>query len=138
MIAIVCLDDDNGMSFNKRRQSRDKEIIKDILENADKKIWVNQYSAKLFEPFQPSKLIVEDDFLNCMDKEDYCFVENINLEDQENKMEYIIIYRWNRKYPSDIYFEIDLKSEEWELVGIKEFKGISHDKITKEIYKHKA
>lgn len=138
MIAIVCLDDDNGMCFNKRRQSRDREVVKDILENADKKIWVSQYSAKLFEPFQPSKLIIEDDFLNCMGNEDYCFVENFDLRDQENRMEYIIIYRWNRKYPADIYFGIDLRSEEWELVDIKEFKGKSHDKITKEIYKHKA
>ena len=137
MIVITCLDDDNGMSFNKRRQSRDEEVIKDILENADRKIWMNQYSAKLFEPFQPSKLIVEDDFFNCLKNGDYCFVESHNLKSQEDRIEYIIIYHWNRKYPADIYFDIDLKAEKWELVDAKEFRGVSHDKITREIYKHK-
>lgn len=137
MIVITCLDDDNGMFFNKRRQSRDEEVIKDILENTDKKIWMNQYSAKLFEPFQPSKLIVEDDFFNCLKKGDYCFVENYNLKSQEDRIEYIIIYRWNRKYPADVYFDIDLIAEEWELVDTKEFRGGSHDKITREIYRRK-
>ena len=31
MKMIVCLDDRNGVSFNNRRQSRDRVVIQDIL-----------------------------------------------------------------------------------------------------------
>ena len=33
MQVILCLDDRNGMMFNHRRQSRDRAVIQDILEN---------------------------------------------------------------------------------------------------------
>ena len=32
MKLIVCLDDKNGMMFNKRRQSRDRVLIENVLE----------------------------------------------------------------------------------------------------------
>ena len=32
MNLIVCLDDSGGMRFNKRRQSRDSLLIKDLIE----------------------------------------------------------------------------------------------------------
>gem|GEM_PF-5722604 len=31
MDVFVCLDDRNGMLFNHRRQSRDREVIRDVL-----------------------------------------------------------------------------------------------------------
>ena len=31
MKIIVCLDDNNGMLFNNRRQSRDKTVVEDII-----------------------------------------------------------------------------------------------------------
>ena len=138
MMVIVCLDDKNGMAFNKRRQSTDEEVIKDILKNAGQKIWISSYSVKLFGPFDTSRLIIEEDFLDCSKSGDCCFVENRHLGGLEDKIEDIIIYHWNRVYPADLYFDIDLKTDKWELISTKEFRGKSHDKITKETYRHKA
>ena len=50
---------------------------------------------------------------------------------QESETETIILYRWNRKYPADHYFSIDLT--QWKLMETTEFPGNSHEKITKEI-----
>ena len=44
----------------------------------------------------------------------------------------IILYKWNRVYPADFRFEVDLSS--WKLEESEEFAGLSHEKITRERY----
>ena len=49
MIIIACVDERNGMMFNRRRQSRDSAVCGDILrECGGKKLYMNTYSGKLF------------------------------------------------------------------------------------------
>ncbi len=61
MIAIVCLDDENGMLFNGRRQSRDRVVTERIaLLAAGKKLWMNGYSAGLLAGMTPVLLVQED------------------------------------------------------------------------------
>lgn len=126
MKLIVCLDDNNGMMFNKRRQSRDKILIEDVLELCKgEKLYINEYSAKLF----PENAV--EIYENPAEKDDgYCFAENF-LVDEEN-VEEIIVYKWNRLYPADTYFNINL--ENWTLAEVVDFEGSSHEKITRERY----
>ena len=132
MIVILFLDDKKGMMFNSRRQSKDKFVIQDILKLVDgKKLFISSYSESLFQGLE-SKLIIDDNFLNNAAEEDYCFVENNNLKDFSEKIEKIIVYKWNRIYPSDLKLEITI--QDWNLIGRFEFVGNSHDKITREVY----
>ena len=132
MIVILCLDDKKGMMSNNRRQSKDKFVIQDILKLVDgKKLFISSYSESLFQGLE-SKLIIDDNFLNNAAEEDYCFVENNNLKDFSEKIEKIIVYKWNRIYPSDLKLEITI--QDWNLIGRFEFVGNSHDKITREVY----
>lgn len=132
MIVILCLDDKKGMMFNNRRQSKDKFVIQDILKLVDgKKLFISSYSESLFQGLE-SNLIIDDNFLNNVAKEDYCFVENNNLKDFSEKIEKIIVYKWNRIYPSDLKLEIPI--QDWNLIDSFEFSGNSHDKITREVY----
>ena len=49
MNIIVCLEDKNGMMFNKRRLSQDVAIREDIYKNMDgKSLIMNDYSYKMF------------------------------------------------------------------------------------------
>ena len=49
MKLIVCLDDNNGMMFNKRRQSRDRVLIENMIELCkDEKLYTNECSVSLF------------------------------------------------------------------------------------------
>lgn len=123
---IVCLDDKNGMMFNKRRQSRDKILIEDVLELCKgEKLYINEYSAKLFPENEVE--ICE----NPAEKDDgYCFAENFTVNEED--IEEIIVYKWNRLYPADTYFNINL--ENWTLAEVVDFKGSSHEKITRERY----
>ena len=43
----------------------------------------------------------------------------------------MILCHWNRDYPADVFFEVDLSK--WRLEERKDFSGYSHEKITKEL-----
>ena len=123
MKLIVCLDDNNGMMFNNRRQSRDKILIENVLELCKgEKLYTNEYSVKLFP--ENAVVICENP------KNGYCFAENFTVD--ENDVEEIIVYKWNRVYPADVQFNIDLKK--WNLAETVDFAGSSHEKITRERY----
>ena len=55
------------------------------------------------------------------------------LKPYEKYIDEIILYKWNRVYPTDFYFDINLST--WNLTQVTEFKGNSHERITKEVYK---
>ena len=132
MILAVCVDDKLGMLFNKRRQSKDRELRKDLLSLTDQTLWVNEYTAKQFTEDEKMWLNIQEDYLDDIDEDDLCFVENLPIADYESKITKLILYRWNRIYPSDVRFPFDLS--DWELESEYEFKGYSHDKITRCIY----
>lgn len=133
MRVIVCLDDRNGMLFNRRRQSRDRRVVEDILrELGEKRLLVNGFSAPLFER-AGDRIRVEDDPLAAAGREDVCFVENLPLAPWATAIERLTVYRWNRVYPADMRLDLALESG-WHLVAASDFPGFSHEKITKEIY----
>lgn len=132
MILITCVDDKMGMLFNKRRQSRDSVLRERVLKMcAGKKLWMNEYSRKQFDAVAEG-ISVDEDFMAKMGADDYCFVENISPKAYEDRFKQIVLYKWNRVYPADLYFDIDLTN--WRLAQSSDFAGSSHDKITEEIY----
>ena len=54
MTIILCLDDKNGLSFNNRRQSRDKILIEDIIQTYN--VYVLEHSACLFAEHSVNKV----------------------------------------------------------------------------------
>lgn len=129
MILIYCIDERNGLLFNNRRQSRDRLLIERVMSFANGKMFINEFSKKLFDGYC---VTVSDEFLEMAKDGDYCFVENADAEIR--KAEKVILYKWNRHYPSDKKFTFDLKKEGFTLVSTDNFKGSSHDKITEEVY----
>ena len=145
MKVIVCVDDGNGMLFNKRRQSQDR-VLRDEVQKmtAGQKLWMNAYSARQFQEgsqtgenvtgvSETAALIVAEDFLRQAGENDFCFVENEKLLPYSDRITEVVVYRWNRSYPGDFHLDLDLK--QWRLVQTTEFAGYSHEKITKEIYR---
>lgn len=133
MTLIVCVDDNFGMMFNNRRQSQDKLVREHILSGIDTRLWMNCYSFEQFRSEATDKIFKDDDFLNKISFNDSCFIENIKPSEIQSKTDKLILYKWNRIYPSDFYFDIDLNS--WKLCETKDFKGFSHLKITREVYR---
>lgn len=96
---------------------------------------MNNYSYKLYKDIDNGNIKVSENFLEQCTENDFCLVEDKLLNNYINKINNIIIYKWNRIYPSDLYFDINLTSNSWELLETKEFEGSSHEKITRIIYR---
>ena len=133
MTIIVCLDNNNGMLFNHRRQSRDGNVIKDIEAIVGSStVFANSYSASLFAGTSII-LKVDENCLHNAGGGDFCFVENIPVQAYEAQITKLIIYKWNRDYPSDFHFDIDYGND-FKLESSVDFIGTAHEKITKEVY----
>lgn len=127
MTLYICLDDRNGLQFNKRRQSRDSALLEDIRSQLSGPLCVAPFSEKLIREAEiPYVLLPETtaDF----------FAEEIPSQELLEKTKKIVIYRWNRHYPSDVKWEPDLTGMGFTLTEITEFAGTSHEKITREVY----
>ena len=134
MNVAICLDDRLGMTFNGRRQSRDRLVCEDIVKDArGGTLLMAEFSRNLFVSMG-APFICAEGFLDIAKKGDTCFVENKALSSYVHKIERLVIYRWNRHYPSDMTFDIDPEREGFRLLTTEEFAGNSHEKITKEIY----
>ena len=120
MQIIAVIDDGGGMMFNRRRQSQDRVLRARILElSARSRLWMNAYSRKQFAD---------------ADDGDFCFVENAPVLPVLERVERVILFHWNRAYPSDTRLDLDLSAPAWTLVETEEFPGSSHEKITKEVF----
>lgn len=132
MIIFACMDDNQGMLFNHRRQSQDRVQRRRMLERiGEKKLWMDTYTAGLFLN-ERERLVIDDACLEHAGKGEYCFVEKQDILPIEDQIEKIILYHWNRVYPADVQFPINLSK--WKRTEINEFEGSSHDKITEEVY----
>ena len=135
MIVIACVDDNNGMLFHQRRQSRDIALYNHILQLTEgKRLLMNEYSAKQFLKEEHQNVIVQSNFLDIAQEQDYCFVENTEISKYGNDIQKIILYRLNRVYPADYYFQFPINKYIWKLQKVSDIKGNSHDMITEEVY----
>ncbi len=134
MRLIVCLDDRNGMSFNGRRQSSDQVLYVHISGMVQgHKLYLNGYSAPLFSDLD-ANVHVDECFLQIAGEDDFCFAENLDVSAYTHRCSEVVIYRWNRCYPGDLFFPTEMLSGML-LVYSEEFKGSSHERITQEVYR---
>ena len=130
MNIIACVDDNKGQLFNGRRQSKDIQVISKILNITEgKNLLINSFSEKLFE----EKAIVNVDFLECAGEGDFCFIENVSASEYIEKINKVYLFKWNRKYPSDFTFDLELENN-FHLVSVEEFQGNSHELVTLEVW----
>lgn len=134
MKIAICLDDRNGLCFAGRRQSKDVRQREDMLRlTAPGPLWMSTYSAAQFDTL-PEFVVVDDDFLHKAGNDDWCFVEREDVAPLAQKITQVAIYRWNRSYPSDRKFPLELFCHRWQQNLCREFPGKSHETITLEVY----
>ena len=156
MIVVAATDDQGGMMFNQRRQSQDRVLRAHILALAkDSRLWMNAYTGRQFADSgnqerspansenrekssvsanggNQTEILVDDAFLEKAGAGEYCFVENSPAAPYESRIEKIVLFKWNRAYPGDFFFDMDLAA--WKRIETEDFAGASHEKITQEVY----
>ena len=133
MIIVVCVDESNGVMFNQRRVSSDCIVTDKICGLAqDRRLLMCKYSRKLFPP--EMNITAREDYLAVAGPGDICFVETDGSLPYAGVAEKLIVFKWNRRYPSDVQFPLEQYQKHMRLTGTCEFPGHSHDKITQEVY----
>ncbi len=145
MKLIICVDDNFGMMFNNRRQSQDRVLREKIIEVCKNHVlWMNDYSSRQFQNGLETivelkdkfncDIKVDNDMLDYISDDDYCFLENVVIDEQIiSSCSEIVIAKWNREYPSDMYFNLNYLNA-YKLCETYDFEGYSHEKITIERY----
>ena len=136
MVLAVCVDNNGGMAFGNRRQSRDIAVCRDLVDACKgNKLYIEEYSEKIFEEVLGlgAEINVVTSLSEIFCGEDDCvFIELLSPSLFADKISKIIMYKWNRDYPYDTEFDMDMTG--WELMSMTEFSGKSHEKITREVY----
>ena len=132
MNLIFCIDEKGGMLFHSRRVSSDRTVCERIMSIYTDKLRISPYSRSLFPTV--SKLCISENFLEEAGTSDWCFVETIDPSTYMDRAEKIVIFHWNRTYPSELKFSKEKLYPSWELTHIEEFCGNSHERITMEVY----
>ena len=124
---IVCISNNNGMMFNNRRQSRDRLLLEKLCSDfKNERIIIHEYSTLLFNGLNVEiRSSIEDE-------EATFFIENPDIIPTNMTFDKIVIVRWNRDYPADKFFTIDMS--EYTCISSEEFVGKSHDEILIETY----
>lgn len=130
MKLVVCIDKNQGMMFGGRRVSQDSEVTDRIVALADGScLFVTPYSQKMI----PEGTLLSGDDFSVMGSEDVYFLEDGPMPTEN--IDEVCVFCWNRRYPADRLFSMDLKGEGYKRVKKEEFVGSSHDKITFECYR---
>lgn len=132
MKIAICVDKSNGILFGGKRLSQDSILRNKLIELVgDGKLCMNEYSAKQFD--NDDRLQVCEDFLLSAGQNSICFVENIEIP--MDKVSELYLFNWNRDYPADTYFQVDLNKYQFKRIKKEDFVGSSHKKITLEVYR---
>ena len=130
MKLIICTDENNGMLFNNRRQSRDSVLCRYILNTVgEHPLAMTEYSAKMFP--ESENIVVCDNVFQCGNC--FCFAEE--AVPSLAGVEELYWFNWNRSYPADVVFNHNVENLGFGLEKTVEFAGSSHDKITLNLYK---
>lgn len=130
---ILCLCDRGGMTFNKRRQSRDNLLIEDLLKNTDEYIYIEEYSLPLFVGYEDRVKVISN-LPADVPEGGILFTERVSPDGFLEEVSRLIIYCWGRKYPFDTSFKTIPEEVGFSKVLEYEFAGSSHEKITKGVF----
>lgn len=131
MTLILCIDNNFGLMFNKRRQSRDSAVLEDIKNSfAGEKIFISPYSEKLFNEAGIDYTLCD----NFETQDGICFIEDKYNSDLLAVADEVILYHWGKIYPADVKLDYQLLTADFTLAESIVFKGTSHNEIKKERY----
>ena len=131
MKLVVCLDENNGIKFFGKRQSQDELQRKNLFELiGNLKLFLTEYSYNLYKDIEFNFEIIDEN--TEIIKNSVFLYEGDFLEKFLPSVDEIIVYFWNRDYPFDETFD-EFLQDCWKEIETFEFKGKSHEKITRKI-----
>lgn len=140
MTLVITVDEAMGLAFGGKRQSRDRELTRDIWRMADgRRIVAAEYSRLLFEEAQidVSGMLFAPDPALAAEATDVVLLELGAAEAELLAADELVIYCWNRRYPATVKLDPELIERHFVKADEREFVGNSHEKLTRVTYKRK-
>lgn len=132
MKLAICIDNSGGMLFCHRRQSRDRELIRDLSESLrGGTLFSEAFSETVLA--ETAHTVITRDKAESLGEKDIFFIECPPIAPLLPYADELIVYHWNRAYPSDE--SLDIRIDRMTRISLTEFVGSSHEKITKEIFR---
>ena len=128
MILAVCVEERMGISFMGKRLSKDRVVREKLLALSGGRLRMSVYSGKQFG----TGVYAGADYLSGAAEDDWVFAENDEYLACADRIGQIVLFKWNRAYPADVYFSFP---GDWALVSAEDFPGNSHETITMEVYR---
>ena len=126
------LDDKNAVTFAGKRQSKDIKVAQKMCEfMSGTPLAIKAKSANFFEGVD-IPLVTVDNFVDCREDTPTAFCEEIPSQEVLDNALVLIVFRWNRNYPSLTNERLNLDG--YSKTFVEEFAGNSHEKITVEVY----
>ena len=140
MTLVFTVDERMGLAFGKRRQSRDRELTRDLVAFAgERRIVASEYSRLLFEEagidIEASHISLCENPISEASGDDVVFLELACPKGATALADEIVLYLWNRHYPSTSVLDIRTIERDFILQGSFDFAGRSHEKLTRVVYK---
>ena len=137
MNLFLCVSKGGGRLFNHRRQAFDPVQIENMVTYAGAPLWVNGFSHKLLSKYTDHPLVLSSSPLEEAGAGAWVFVEDLPLAPYMDRVETLVIYHWNVKYPTDTVLDIDPREAGFRRFQVVEFAGVAHKKITREVWVRK-
>ena len=140
MTLIVTVDELFGLAFGKRRQSRDKALTRDLMKIADGGVlYAREYSRLIFDEAGADfgKIVFCENPASAASGKGFAFIELALTRQELDLADRVIIYSWNRRYPSTAKLDVAYIKANFTLLEEIEFVGNSHEKLTRYTYKRK-
>ncbi len=141
MRLVACIDDGYGIAFGQRRQSRDRALTRDLVALVGEgRILAREYSRALFDEAgfgNDERVVLCEDPSASAKPHDTVLLEVKITDGDILAAEELVLYFWNRKYPSTAKLSRELISSHFVEVERTEFVGNSHEKLTRCTYKRK-
>lgn len=132
MTVIVCTGNRGGMLFLGRRVSRDRAILSDIA-SLEGRLLCHPFSEKYLRGAGLDP-VVDEALLEHAKAGDLCFIESLPLLPHAARIDRLIRYTFDKRYPFDFSLDLDPAAAGLRLTATEEFKGHAHDTIKKEIF----
>ena len=146
MTIIACVDLRMGLSFNGKRQTRDKLVVKHILNNCDPKLgltvtprsgrYIMDSMKSLDEELTiPLHIVPELTPKNAQSSD--VFIETgtpDSISELLDMADHVILYVWNTTYLYTEQFPDIQNQSVWTLTHAELMEGSSHDEITIQLY----
>ncbi len=137
MTLIITVDECFGLAFGGRRQSRDRELTRDAVRLAcGRRIIAREYSRLLFEEAgeDTKEIIFVDEPTRAAERDDVVLLELCVTAEDLSRADELVVYNFNRRYPATSKLDTALVERDFTSVKTLEFRGNSHEKLTRVEY----